>query len=204
MPTNSPKKQAFTNANSNATPNYTFPARQRHLRNGGSSSGTSHNTFPRHSPSPSPPPPPPPLHPIYQMPPPNFYGNLIPQIPEPSPRGPFRSNHWEARPVGGFLSQPRGMHDHHNSSRRGNHGPYHQGEGAYPNSHGARHDQDRGGHGNARMQPQRAPPRGFVRPPPPHTNAFIHPPPMRSFLPQLGYQGIFSCEYSFSVYVDKS
>ncbi|KAF2297968.1 hypothetical protein GH714_006788 [Hevea brasiliensis] len=152
---------------------------------GGSSSGGgySHSSFSRS------PPPPPPL-PIFAMSP-NGYGNLVPAIPDQSPRDPsYRSNYWEPRPAGGFGPQPPVVNDHRHSSRRGNFGQ--RGDGPYQNNFGGRRDQDRGHYGNFRDvhgHPQRSP-RGFVRPPPPNTAAFVPPQHVRPFGNHMGFSDL--------------
>lgn len=165
-----------------------MPARQRSMKRGGgggSNSGGGHSqssfTHPR-----SPPPPPP--FPIFAMPP-NGYGNLVPAIPDQSPREPpYRgNNNWEPRTVGGFVPQPAVVNDNRHSSRRGNFGP--RGESSYHNSFGGRRDQDRGHYGNVKdapVQPQRSP-RAFVRPPPPNTASFVPPQPVRPFANPMGF-----------------
>ncbi|KAH7523480.1 hypothetical protein FEM48_Zijuj06G0015700 [Ziziphus jujuba var. spinosa] len=183
--THSPKKQASTHANPHTTPNHALPTRQRPMKRGGGNNvgGPVHSSFTH----PPPPPPPPPPFPVFPMPP-NAYHNLIPAMPDPSPRDPpFRSNHWDTRP-GGFVSQQHAGNDHRNSSRR-NYGPHPHGDGTYRNSYGGRKDHDRGNYPNARdvhMQSQRAPPRGFVRPAPPNNPAFIPPQPVRPFGNPIG------------------
>lgn len=166
--------------------------RQRSSKRGGSSGGGGNN------PATGPPqsgfshqhltPPPPPPFPVIQVPP-NSYGSYVPVMPDASMRDPqYRGNNWETRPAGGFASQSH--NDHRHSSRRGgNYGP--RGDAGYHNSFGGRRDQDRGNYGNARdghIQHQRAPPRGFPRPPPPSAHTFV-PPPVRPFVNPMGYPG---------------
>lgn len=163
------------------------------MKRGGGSTGGGHAHSNFTHPPPPPPPPPPPF-PVLQMPP-NAYTNLIPTMPDHSPRDPsFRSNHWDTRP-GGFVSQTHAVNDRRNSSRR-NFGPHPHGDGTFRNNYGGRRDHDRGNYANARdvqMQSQRAPPRGFVRPPPPNNPAFITPPmtppPVRPFGNPMGVSG---------------
>lgn len=169
-----------------------MPVRQRSMKRGGggnSRGGPAQSGFTH-----PPPPPPPPPFPVFQIPP-NGYPNLVPGVPDPSHREfPYRGNNWETRPAGGYVSQSHSVNDHRNSSRRGNFGPHQRGDGAYHNNHGGRRDQDRGNYGNARdvhLQPQRGPLRGFVRPPPPNTGAFVTPPPVRPFVNPMGYPGEF-------------
>ncbi|KAG2698284.1 hypothetical protein I3760_07G144200 [Carya illinoinensis] len=183
--TYSPQKQATSSANPSSTTNHTLPFRQRSMKRGGGGNtrgGPAQSGFAH--------PPPPPPFPVFQMPP-NGYPNMVPGVPDPSYREfPYRSSNWETRPVGGYVSQSHSSNDHRSSSRRGSFGPHQRGDGHYHNSHGGRRDPDRGGYGNARdvhLHPQRAPPRGFVRPPPPNTAAFVTPPPVRPFVNPMGY-----------------
>lgn len=159
------------------------------MKRGGAGGGPAHSNFAH--PPPPPPPPPPPQFSIFPIPP-NAYGNLMPAIPDSSPRDPsFR------RPVQGLMSQPQhSVNDHRNSSRRGNFVHQSPGDGSYHNNYGGRRDQDRGNFGNGRdahVQPQRGPPpppppRGFVRPPPPpNPAAFIAPSHARPFPNHMGY-----------------
>ncbi|KAJ9165934.1 hypothetical protein P3X46_020745 [Hevea brasiliensis] len=184
----SPHSQASSNAKSNSVSNYAMPARQKSMKRGGSGGsssggGYSHSSFSRS------PPPPPPL-PIFAMSP-NGYGNLVPAIPDQSPRdASYRSNYWEPRPAGGFGPQPPVVNDHRHSSRRGNFGQ--RGDGPYQNNFGGRRDQDRGHYGNFRDvhgHPQRSP-RGFVRPPPPNTAAFVPPQHVRPFGNHMGFSDL--------------
>lgn len=172
---------------SNSNANRTMPARQRLKRSGGGVSNAGSGPTQTRPTQPPPPPPPPPF-PVFPMPP-NSFGNLVTAMPDPSPREPlYRSSNWDTRPVGGFVSQSHPMNDQRNSSRRGNYGQ--RGDGNYNNNFGGRHDQDRGNYSNARdahAQPQRGPPRGFVRPPPPNAAAFAPPPPMRPFPNPIGF-----------------
>ncbi|KAF3445317.1 hypothetical protein FNV43_RR10492 [Rhamnella rubrinervis] len=102
--------------------------------------GHAHSNFTHPHPPPPPPPPPPPYH-VLQMHP-NAYANLIPTMPDHSPRDPsFRNNHWDTRP-GGFVPQPHAVNDRRNSSRR-NFGPHPHGDGTYRNNYGGRRDHDR-------------------------------------------------------------
>lgn len=177
-----------------------MPARQRSMKRGGGGGsnpggGHSHNSFAH----PPPPPPPPPTFPVFAMPP-NGYSNLVPTMPDQSPREPLnRGNNWEPRAAGGFV-----VSDHRHSSRRGNFGP--RGDGPYHNNFGGRRDQDRGHYGNVRdvhVQPQRAPPRGFVRPPPLNTATFVPPQQVRPFANPMGFPGkLFSNEAVYSFIVD--
>ncbi|KAK3231882.1 hypothetical protein Dsin_003763 [Dipteronia sinensis] len=192
-----PQKQSTANVNPNSNPNRTMPARQKPKRSGGGSSsgignagggggGPGQSGFTRPS---QPPPPPPPPFPLFTVAP-NSFGNLVPALPDHSPREPpYRGNNWESRPVGGFVPQSHPASEHRNSSRRGNYGP--RGDGQYHNNFGGRRDQDRANYANARdvhVQPQRGPPRGFVRPPPPNAATFVPPPqPMRPFANPMGY-----------------
>ncbi|KAK6245586.1 hypothetical protein SCA6_008676 [Theobroma cacao] len=186
----STQKQGTSNANPTSTPNRTMSSRQRSSKRGGSGGGNNSASGPPQSgfshQHPPPPPPPPPF-PVLQMPP-NSYGNFVPAMPDPSMRDPqYRGNNWENRPVGGFASQSH--NDHRHSSRRGgNYGP--RGDGGYHNNYGGRRDQDRGNYGSGRdghMQHQRAPPRGFPRPPPPSAHSFVPPQPVRPFVNPIGY-----------------
>ncbi|XWS20918.1 hypothetical protein CRYUN_Cryun30bG0010600 [Craigia yunnanensis] len=184
----STQKQGTSNANSNSTPNRTMTGRQRSSKRGGaggnnSASGPPQSGFSHQYLTPPPPPPP---FPVIQMPP-NSYGNFVPAMPDLSMRDPqYRGNNWETRPAGGFASQSH--NDHRHSSRRGgNYGP--RGDSSYHNNFGGRRDQDRGSYGNARdghMQPHRAPPRGFPRPPPPSAH-FVPPQHVRQFVNPIGY-----------------
>ncbi|XP_048226667.1 la-related protein 1C [Ricinus communis] len=179
------QKQAPTNAKSNSTSNHVMPARQRPMKRagggGGGSSGGGHSqsTF-THVPQPPPSPPP---YPIFAMPP-NGYANLVPVVPDQSPRG----NSWEPRPVvGAFVPPLPVVNDHRHSSRRGNFGP--RGDGSYNNNFGGRRDQDRGHYGNGRdvpAQPQRSP-RGFVSPPPQNTAPFVPSQTVRPFANPMGF-----------------
>ncbi|XP_009334716.2 la-related protein 1C [Pyrus x bretschneideri] len=179
------KRHPANSANQNSTSNHA-PARQRSIKRGGSGNnggGHAHSGF-GHPVTP-PPPPPFPVFPIL----PNGYGNLVPAIPDPSPRDPsFRGSNWDARPVGGFVPQPHPVNDHRNS-RRGNFGPRPRGDGHYHNNHGGKRDQDRGNYMHPRdvhMHQHRAPPMGLVRPLPPN-NAAFPPQPARPFASPMGF-----------------
>ncbi|ESR48470.1 La-related protein 1C [Citrus sinensis] len=182
-----PQKVSNANANPNSNANRTMPARQRLKRSGGGVSNAGSGPTQTRPTQPPPPPPPPPF-PVFPMPP-NSFANLVTAMPDPSPREPlYRGSNWDARPVGGFVSQSHPMNDQRNSSRRGNYGQ--RGDGNYNNNFGGRHDQDRGNYSNARdahVQPQRGPPRGFVRPAPPNAAAFAPPQPMRPFPNPMGF-----------------
>ncbi|KAG8632295.1 hypothetical protein MANES_18G011260v8 [Manihot esculenta] len=184
----SPHSQASSNAKSNSISNYAMPARQKSMRRGGSGGSSSGGGHSQSSVSHGPPAPPP--LPIFPMSP-NGYGNLVPPIPDQSPRDhPYRNNNWEPRRAGGFGPQPPMVNDHRHSSRRGNFGP--RGDGPYQNNFGGRRDQDRGHYGNVRDvqgHPQRSP-RGFVRPPPPNTAAFVPPQPVRPFGNPMGFSDL--------------
>ncbi|KAJ6773502.1 LA-RELATED PROTEIN 1B [Salix purpurea] len=188
---NSPKKQGNSNAKSNSATNHTMPVRQRPVRRGGgggsgSSSGGGHsqNSFTH----PPPPPPPPPPFPIFPMPP-NGFSNLVPAMPDQSPREPlYRGNNWEPRPIGGFVP-PQPVVSEYRRPRRGNFGQP-PGDGSHRNNYAGRREQDRGHHGNARdahVQQQRAPTRGFPRPSPPNSGTFIPPQSARPFANPMGY-----------------
>lgn len=161
-----------------------MPGRQRPKRGGNVSSGgggPTQTNFTR--PQQPPPPPPPPPFPVFPMPP-NSFGNLVPPLPEPSPREPlYRGSNWENRPVGAFVPQSHSG----SSSRRGNYGP--RGDGNYHNNFGGRRDQDRVR--DVHVQPPRGPPRGFVRPPPPNAATFVPPQSMRPFANPMGFPGKF-------------
>ncbi|KAJ6352055.1 hypothetical protein OIU76_001299 [Salix suchowensis] len=188
---NSPKKQGNSNAKSNSATNHTMPVRQRPVKRGGgggsgSSSGGGHsqNSFTH----PPPPPPPPPPFPIFPMPP-NGFSNLVPAMPDQSPREPlYRGNNWEPRPIGGFVP-PQPVVSEYRRPRRGNFGQP-PGDGSHRNNYAGRREQDRGHHGNARdahVQQQRAPTRGFPRPSPPNSGTFIPPQSARPFANPMGY-----------------
>lgn len=188
---NSPKKQGNSNAKSISATNHTMPVRQRPVRRGGgggsgSSSGGGHsqNSFTH-----TPPPPPPPPFPIFQMPP-NGFTNLVPAMPDQSPREPlYRGNNWEPRPIGGFVPPPPVVSEHRRPSRRGNFGQP-PGDGSHRNNYVGRREQDRGHHGNSRdvhVQQQRAPTRGFPRPSPQNSGTFIPPQSVRPFANPMGY-----------------
>ncbi|KAJ6399648.1 hypothetical protein OIU77_020242 [Salix suchowensis] len=190
---NSPKKQGNSNAKSNSATNHTMPVRQRPVKRGGgggsgSSSGGGHsqNSFTH----PPPPPPPPPPFPIFPMPP-NGFSNLVPAMPDQSPREPlYRGNNWEPRPIGGFVP-PQPVVSEYRRPRRGNFGQP-PGDGSHRNNYAGRREQDRGHHGNARdahVQQQRAPTRGFPRPSPPNSGTFIPPQSARPFANPMGYTG---------------
>ncbi|KAJ6306289.1 hypothetical protein OIU78_021579, partial [Salix suchowensis] len=159
---NSPKKQGNSNAKSNSATNHTMPVRQR--------------------------PPPPPPFPIFPMPP-NGFSNLVPAMPDQSPREPlYRGNNWEPRPIGGFVP-PQPVVSEYRRPRRGNFGQP-PGDGSHRNNYAGRREQDRGHHGNARdahVQQQRAPTRGFPRPSPPNSGTFIPPQSARPFANPMGY-----------------
>lgn len=170
-----------------------MPVRQRPVRRGGgggsgSSSGGGHsqNSFTH----PPPPPPPPPPFPIFAMPP-NGFSNLVPAMPDQSPREPlYRGNTWEPRPIGGFVP-PQPVVSEYRRPRRGNFGQP-PGDGSHRNNYAGRREQDRGHHGNARdahVQQQRAPTRGFPRPSPPNSGTFIPPQSARPFANPMGYTG---------------
>ncbi|KAF2324722.1 hypothetical protein GH714_016487 [Hevea brasiliensis] len=152
---------------------------------GGGSSGGGHSQSSFIHPLP----PPPPL-PLFAMSP-IGHGNLVPVIPDQSPREPtYRGNNWEPRPVRGFGPQLPAVNYHRHSFRRGNHGP--RGDVPYQNNFGGRRDQDRGHYGNVRdayVHPQRSP-RGFVRPRPPNNAAFVPPQPVRPFANPMGFSDL--------------
>ncbi|KAK8585201.1 hypothetical protein V6N13_139136 [Hibiscus sabdariffa] len=171
-------------ASSNATTIRPMSGQQRSSKRVGGEGNSSGSGFPHQHPPPPPPPPLPPF-PVVNMPV-YGYGNFIPTM-DPSMGDPqYRGNNWEPRPVGGFASQ---LHNNPRPSRRG--GSYGQrGDGGYHNNFRGRHDQDRGSYVNTRdghMHPQRAPPRGFPRPPPPNADAFMPPQPVMSFVNPIGY-----------------
>ena len=99
------------------------------------------------------------------------------------------------------MPQQRGLSDHPmpRNSRRGNFGAHPRGDGPHHNNYGGRRDQDRGNYewnsrsSNVRdihMHSQRAPPRGFIRPPPqPASPRFMTPQPIRPFMNPAGYAG---------------
>ncbi|TKY57611.1 La-related protein 1C [Spatholobus suberectus] len=190
MTSQSPQKQATTNAKPNSATNYNVPNRQRSMKRvGGSSSigsGPSQSNF-----SNPPPPPPPPPFPVYQLPSVS-YGNMVPGVLDPSPRDHYRNNNWDARPmVGGFVPA---MNEYRGSSRRGYFGPHPRGDGSYHNSYGSRRDQDRGNYVNTRdaFVPQpRMPPRGLLRHPPPSTAAFVGPQPIGPFANPIGFSEFY-------------
>ncbi|KAF7829545.1 la-related protein 1C-like [Senna tora] len=182
----SPQKQATSNVKPNSATNYTVHHRQRSMKRGSSNSiGSGHAQSSFSSPSPSPPPPPP--FPVFQIPP-NSYGNVVPVVPDPSPREiPYRNNNWDTRPsVGGFVPA---MNDHWNSARRGNFGTHQRGDGSYHNNHGGRRDHDRGNYANTRDShvQQRIPPRGLVRHPPPNTPPFVPPQHIGPIVNHVGF-----------------
>lgn len=193
MIANSPKKQGNSNAKSISATNHTMPVRQRPVRRGsggssGSSSGGGHsqNSFTH-----PPPPPPPPPFPIFPMPP-NGFTNLVPAMPDQSPRETlYRGNNWEPRPIGGFVPASPVVSEHRRPSRRGNFGQP-PGDGSHRNNYVGRREQDRGHHGNSRdvhVQQQRAPTRGFPRPSPQNSGTFIPPQSVRPFANPMGYHG---------------
>lgn len=190
--TNTPQKQITTDANPNSSPARLMPTRQRPGKRGGGGGGNGTASAPAQSvftqPPPPPPPPPFPVFPIH----PSSYGGFVPTMPESSPReGSYRGNNWEARSVGGYVSQPYTGSDHRNSARRGGYGP--RGDGPYHSYFGGRRDQDRGNYANPRdvhMQQARAPPRGFIRPPPPNAGPFVPPPPGRPFGNPMGFHDL--------------
>ena len=88
------------------------------------------------------------------------------------------------------MSPSHSVNDHRNPSRRGNFGNHQCRDGSYHNNHGGRQDLERGNYSNTRdahLQPQRAPLRPYVRPPPPNTTAYVTTPPMRPFVNPMGY-----------------
>ncbi|KAF8022674.1 hypothetical protein BT93_F0251 [Corymbia citriodora subsp. variegata] len=190
----SPQKQAASNSlNANSTSNNSPTARQKFNRRSGGANSNFSSTYGQggfaHRPIPPPPPPPLPPFPIFQMAP-NPYGTFIPPIANTTVRDPtYKGNNWDRRPIG-FMSPPHVMADHRNSSRRGNSGPHHRGDGSPRNSNnsGNRRDKDRGNFSGARdvnVQHHRPNPRGFVRssPPPPTSPQFVGPPPGRPLVP---------------------
>lgn len=199
----SPQKQVPANTNPNSSQNHASPFRQRSIKSGGGSSQTVHGHLP------SQPPPPPPPYPLFEMPQ-NKYAKMAPQVLDSSTREPpYRNNTWETRPIGGFVPQPRGLSDHPlpRNSRRGNFGPHPRGDGPHHNNYGGRRDQDRGNYewnsrsSNVRdihMQPQRAPPRGFIRAAPQSSSPrFMTPQPIRPFMNPAGYPDMPSQMYYF-------
>ncbi|XP_030446975.2 la-related protein 1C-like isoform X1 [Syzygium oleosum] len=189
----SPQKQAASNnLNANSTSNNSPTARQKLNRRGGGANSNFPNAYGQggfaHHPIPPPPPPPLPHFPVFH---PNPYGTFIRPIANTTVRDPtYKGNNWDVRPARGFVSPAHVMTDHRNSSRRGNSGPHHRGDGSPRNSNnnGTRRDKDRGNFSGARdlnVQPHRANPRGFVRssPPLPTSPPFVGPPPMRPLVP---------------------
>ena len=160
------------------------------MKGGGGSnigSGPAQSSF---SNPPPPPPPPPPPFPVYQLSAVS-YGNVVPGVPDHSPRDHYRQNNWDARPpVGGFVPP---TNEHRGSSRRGNFRPHPRGDGSYHNNYGSRRDQDRANYGNARdahVHQPRMSPRGLLRhPPPPNTAAFVGPQPIGPFANPMGFPG---------------
>ncbi|TKY75272.1 La-related protein 1B [Spatholobus suberectus] len=188
----SPQKQATSNAKPSAAMNYGMTNRQRSMKRGGANGnnvgpGPAQNNF--SGPSLNLPPPPPPPFPVLQMPPSTF-AHGIPGVPVPTPRDPYRNNNWDTRPpppLGGFMPP---MNEHRSPSRRGNAGHHPRGDGAYHNSYGNRRDQDRGSYansGDAHVKQPRMPPRGLMRPPPPNPASFMGPQPMRPFANPAGF-----------------
>ncbi|KAG4931804.1 hypothetical protein AAZX31_17G246300 [Glycine max] len=189
MASQSPQKQATTNAKPNSAPNYNVPGRQRSMKRVGGSSSTVSDPSQGNFSNPPPPPPPPPF-PVYQLPPVS-YCNMVPGVPDPAPRDHYRNNNWDAGPmVGGFVPA---MNGYRGSSRRGYFGPHPRGDGSYHNSYGSRRDhQDRGNYVNTRdaFVPQpRMPPRGLPRhtPPPTTAAAFVGPQPIGPFAKPIGF-----------------
>jgi la-related protein 1 len=159
--------------------NNNVPNRPRPMRRiGGSNIGPG----PAQSSLSNPPTPPPlPPYPVYQLPPAVSYPNMVPSIPDSSPRDHHRNNNWDARPfVGG-------------SSRRGHFGSHPRGDGSYhQNSYSSRRDHDRGNYANTRdaHAPQpRMPPRGILRHPPPSTATFLGPQTIGPFPDPVAYPG---------------
>lgn len=154
---NSPQKQANTNANPKSTANHPQPVRQRSMKRGAGTStgsGLAQRGFNR---PPSPPPLPPPF-PVFGIP----YRNMVPAVLDSSIREPlYKGNNWER-----------------NSPRRVNFGPHPRGDG--PNF------TSRDVHGPHQMGPP-PPPRGFMRPPPPGSMPFITPQHVRPFGNLMGF-----------------
>ncbi|KAI3431995.1 HTH La-type RNA-binding domain-containing protein [Psidium guajava] len=188
----SPQKQAASNSlNANSTSNNSPTARQKLNRRSGGANSNFPNAFAQGGFARGPIPPPPPLPPfsVFQMAP-NPYGTFIPTANTTVTDPTYRGNHWDGRPARGFLSPPHVMTNHRNSSRRGNSGPHHRGDGSPRNSNNnsTRRDRDRGNFSGVRdvnVQHHRVNPRGFVRssPPPPTSPPFVGPPPVRPLLP---------------------
>ncbi|TQE07557.1 hypothetical protein C1H46_006877 [Malus baccata] len=179
------KRHPANSAYQNSTPNHALARQRSFKRGGGGNTGGGHAHSGFGHPVTPPPPPPFPVFPIL----PNGYGNLVPAMPDPSPRDPsFRGSSWDARPVRGFVPQSHPVNDHRNS-RRGNFVPRPRGDGHYHNNHGGKRDQDRGNYMNPRdihMHQHRAPPMSLVRPLPPNTAAFP-PQPARPFANPMGF-----------------
>ncbi|XP_061366010.1 la-related protein 1C-like [Gastrolobium bilobum] len=184
-----PQKQATSNSKPNSAMNYNMPNRQRSMKRvggGGIGSGPAQSSF-----SNPPPPPPPPPFPVYQLPPVS-YGNVVPGMPDPSPRDHYRNNNWDTRPlVRGFMPT---MNEHRGSSRRGNYGPHPRGDGSYHNNYSSRRDHDRGNYVNSRdahVPQPRMPPRGLLRQPPPSTAAFVGPQPVGPYANPVGFHEFY-------------
>lgn len=178
----SPQRQGSTsNTKSSSMANNNLPNRPRPMRR---ISGSNIGPCPAQSSLSNPPTPPPlPPYPVYQLPPAVSYPNMLPSIPDSSPRDHHRNNNWDARPfVGG-------------SSHRGHFGSHPRGDGSYhQNSYSSRREHDRGNYANTRdaHAPQpRMPPRGILRPPPPSTAAFLGPQTIGPFPAPVAYPDFY-------------
>ncbi|XP_071923455.1 la-related protein 1B-like isoform X1 [Coffea arabica] len=172
-----PQKQANTNANANSVANHGM-TRQKSMKHRGG--GSTQGGF--RPPPPPPPSMPPPFPAVIEMPAYGNYGNFVPPVLDSSIRG--------TRPMSGVAPQSGNDHSPHsqrNSSRRNNFGGRPRGDGQY--HHGGRRDHDRR---DVHLPNQFAPPPGGYMPPPPPppppgSASFIAPPPMRPFVGPMGF-----------------
>ncbi|KAL5557824.1 hypothetical protein UlMin_034035 [Ulmus minor] len=96
----------------------------------------------------------------------NAYYNTI--IPDHSPRVPFHGNQWNTRSVTGFPSEQ--LHNHRNSSHRGNFTPHQHRNGGYHNNYSGRRPH---GRGNFRPYSNVHNPIGHFRPEPNMHNPIV-------------------------------
>ncbi|XP_034683110.1 la-related protein 1C isoform X2 [Vitis riparia] len=168
-------KQVNNNPIPSSTPSHALPTRQKSMKRGDRSGGSSSANAGLPQPAA-------PQGPVMEVPPNNS-----------SPRDHTnRSIHPEGGQRGGFVPQSHSGNDYphqRGSYRKGNSGPHSRGDGSHHHGYGGRRDQDRVNHDwnphrNFNREPHMQPrvvARGFIRPPSHSSTQFIAPPHLRPF-----------------------
>lgn len=179
-------KQVNNNPIPSSTPSHALPTRQKSMKRGDRSGGSSSANAGLPQPAA-------PQGPVMEVPPNNS-----------SPRDHTnRSIHPEGGQRGGFVPQSHSGNDYphqRGSYRKGNSGPHSRGDGSHHHGYGGRRDQDRVNHDwnphrNFNREPHMQPrvvARGFIRPPSHSSAQFIAPPHLRPFGNPILYQELAS------------